>query len=242
MANELTICIPGPWQDQWEFLHQVSVHTQGEFSFAMETLANPRTQDHVPLKFSGRDPGLPQAFKIAGQGKLPGSLLDQIAGHKGVLHIGFPLNVMDQCKRLLKFTSLIRDIGGFAVKVDSAGIAHTWETWQALLTSDNPFDPYRCFVVLIADKEHFYSCGMHQFGLPDCQISRQLPPAEAADTMNRFNYYQIVEKPTIEHGNTFSLDPESPCYALSRLEDRRHPKENGLWNPHGLWNMALNNS
>jgi hypothetical protein len=78
---------------------------------------------------------------------------------------------------------------------------------------------------------------MHHFWLPDCQISRQTPIEEAADSMNRFNYYQISEHPTLESGHTFSLTPDSPYYRLTLVADLRHDADELFRNPNGLWTM-----
>jgi len=236
-SQEAMICIPGPWKDRTEFVQRVVTHTKGEFMFAGGILANPKAKDHVVLEFCEPYEDMRQAFEIAGQGKLPQDVLDQIVLHKSIVYMRFPLNAIAERERMLKYTSLLRDLGGFAVKVESTGIAHTWNVWHELLSSDNPFDQYRCFVVLIGDDKQFYSCGMHHFGLPDCQISREIPAEEAADTMNRFNYYQIVEKPTLESGHTFSLTPESPYYRLTLVADHRHEADDYFKNPTGLWTM-----
>ncbi|MHB8860794.1 MAG: DUF4261 domain-containing protein [Pirellulaceae bacterium] len=237
MDQEMMICIPGPWKDRKEFVQRVAVHTRGDFLFAGGILANPKTKDHVLVEFEEANTDMRRAFEIAGQQKLPESILNLIATHNSTVYLRFPLDVIGQRDRLLKFTNLVRDIGGIAVKVESAGIAHTWEVWQSLLSSQNPFDQYRCFVVLIGDEEYYYSCGMHHFGIPDCQVSRQVPMAEAADTMNRFNYYQIVERPVLASGHTFSVTTESPFYRLSLIADHRHDKDDLFWNPKGLWDM-----
>lgn len=233
----MMICIPGPWKDRTDFVQRVVVQTKGDFMFAGAILANPKGKDHVPLEFCEPFAGLRRAFEIAGQGKLPATLLDQIGVHKSVVYIRVPLDIIAQKDRLLKFTTVLRDIGGCAVKVESSGIAHTRDTWQALLSSKNPFDQYRGVVVLIGDEHYFYSCGMHHFNLPDCQASRQLPIAEAADTMNRFNYYQIVERPILASGHTFSLTADSPSYRLALISDARHGEDELFRNPQGLWNM-----
>lgn len=237
MTQETMICIPGPWKDRTDFVQRVVAQTKGEFMFAGAILANPKAKDHVPLDFCDPYDGMRQAFEIAGQGKLPLEVLDQIATHNSVVYMRFPLDVIRQRKRMLMFTSLVRDIGGYAIKVESTGIAHDWDVWHSLISSENPFDQYRCFVVLIGDEDQFYSCGMHHFGLPDCQISRAIPVKEAADTMNRFNYYQIVEQPTLGSGHTFSLTPDAPHYRITLVEDHRHESDDFFRNPNGLWTM-----
>jgi hypothetical protein len=236
-SQDAMICIPGPWKDHTDFVQCVVTHTKGDFIFAGGILANPKGKDHVPLEFCEPYEDMRQAFEIAGQGKLPQELLDQIAAHTSVVYLRFPLDAIAQRARMLTFTSLVRELGGYAVKIESTGIAHAWDVWHTLLSSDNPFDQYRCFVVLIGDEKQFYSCGMHHFGLPDCQISSEIPIEEAADTMNQFNYYQIIDQPTLEPGHTFSLTPDAPYYRLSLAPDHRHDADDLFRNPNGLWTM-----
>ncbi|ALC17616.1 hypothetical protein DSOUD_2886 [Desulfuromonas soudanensis] len=101
--------------------------------FAGGILANPRGKDHVPLEFCASYDDMRRAFEIAGQGKMPADVLDAIATHKSVVYLRFPFDVIGQKSRLLKFTTLIRDLGGYAVKIESAGVAYTWEVWQDLI-------------------------------------------------------------------------------------------------------------
>jgi len=73
----------------------------------------------------------------------------------------------EQREKILKFGKVLERAGGLAVKVDSAGIAHTWERWSKLLQGTQ-FDLYTAAVVLVGDEGQFYSCGMHHFGLAEC--------------------------------------------------------------------------
>jgi hypothetical protein len=238
MESELIICIPGTWPDRKDFLRQVIEHESvGRYMFAGMMLADLKEKDHVPLDFCPADPQMSRAFKIAGQGKIPAEVLEQIDGHTSVVFLHFPLDVADQRERVLKFTRIIQEIGGLAVKVESAGVAHTWERWFELL-SGTPFDLYCASVVLVGDADDYYSCGMHHFGLPECAVPRSIPVAEAADLMNEFNYWQITERPELADGHTFSRTRTSPHFRLSLYEDERHDEEELFYNPHGVWELS----
>jgi hypothetical protein len=52
--------------------------------------------------------------------------------------------------------------------------------------------------------------------------------------MNRFNYYQIVEQPTLGSGHTFSVTPDTPHYRITLVEDHRHEPDEFFRNPNGL--------
>ncbi len=235
--RELLLCIPGPWRDRSDFVRAIISETQGEFMFAGMILAKPKVKDHVPLDFAPHDPQMRRAFELAGQGKLSPQVLDQISGHGGVAYLHFPVGIVSQKRRVLTFTNVLQRCGGFAVKVDSAGVAHEWERWRAALTSGNPFDLYRTFVTLIGDSNHYYSCGMHHFGLPDVEVERTVEINEAADLMNRFNYWQIAEEPKLASGHTFSISADAPRYRMTLDSDTRHEPEHFFHNANGIWNL-----
>src|SRR5262249_53529116 len=136
----------------------------------------------------------------------------------------------------LKFGTVLRRAGGIAVKVESAGIAHTWERWSELLTG-TPFDLYCAVVVLVADEEQYYSCGMHHFLLPECAVPRSMPLADAAELMNQFNFWRMVETPAVADGHTFSLTASSPRFRMTLEPDRRHESDDPFHNEHGVWNL-----
>jgi hypothetical protein len=235
--RELLLCIPGPWRDRSDFIRAIVSETQGEFMFAGMILAHPKGNDHVPLEFAPHYPQMRRAFELAGQGKLSSQVLDQISGHSSVAYLHFPVGISSQKERLLIFTNVLQRCGGFAVKIESAGVGHDWKRWDAALTSDNPFDLYRTFVVLIGDANHCYSCGMHHFGLPDVEVERTVELNEAADLMNRFNYWQIAEKPKLASGHTFSISADAPRYRITLKNDHRHEAEDLFHNANGLWSL-----
>jgi hypothetical protein len=237
MTRELILCIPGMWPDRSDFLGQVITHEpDGRYMFAGLILADLKTKDHVPLDFCDPDPNIAEAFKIAGQGRLPADVLHQLGQHTSVVYLHFPLDLPDQLERVLKYSQLIQRLGGIAVKLESAGVAHTWKRWFALL-SGSSFDVYCAAVVLIGDRNYYYSCGMHHFGLPECEAPTSIPAAEAADLMNRFNFWQITEHPKLSPGHTFSLTATAPRFRLSLQRDSRHAEDSLFHNPHGLWRL-----
>ena len=237
MTNELILCIPGMWTDRSDFIREViTLDPKGRYMFAGMVLADVVGKDHVPLDFCPADPQIAQAFEIAGQGKISSETLALLHNHSSVLYLHFPVDIQAQLERILKFTQLIQSLGGIAVKVESSGVAHSWERWLELLTG-TPFDIYCCAVILIGDEDHYYSCGMHHFGLPECEVPRSGPIGEAGDLMNQFNFWQIIERPTLASGHTFSLTETAPHFQLSLGRDVRHDKEDLFFNSHGIWRL-----
>ncbi len=238
MDQEIILCIPGIWTDRDDFLRQVITYEpKGRYMFAGMVLMDVVGKDHVPLDFGSADPNIPGAFEIAGQGRFTPDVLERIKAHTSVVYLHFPLDLPGQHERLLKFTRIIRDLGGIAVKVESCGIAHSWERWEELL-SGTLFDVYCAGVVLVRDQDHYYSCGMHHFGLPECEVASSTPVAEAAELMNQFNFWQIHDKPTVSSGETFSLTETAPRFRLALGPDTRSDKEDLFHNPHGVWRLT----
>ena len=237
MSPELIIGIPGAWADRSDFLqHVIAYEPKGRYMFAGMILADVEAKDHLPLEFCPADPHMPGAFEIAGQGKIPAEILARISDHTSVVYLHFPLDLLDQRERVLKYTQIIQRLGGIAIKIESAGVAHSWERWFTLL-SGSPFDVYCSAVVLIGDHDYYYSCGMHHFGLPECEVPRSIPVIKATDLMNRFNFWQLVERPKLAPGHTFSLTETAPRFRLSLQTDARHDNEDLFHNPHGVWRL-----
>src|SRR5215470_9772957 len=175
MGTGLLICVPGPWKDTRAFLRQViTLEPKGRYMFAGAILADVAGKDHIPLEFTPANPNISTAFEIAGQGKIPESTLVRIREHSSVVYLHFPLDIRAQRDRVARFTELLQRLGGVAIKVESAGTAHTWERWFGLL-SGSLFDLYCSVVVLIGDADYYYSCGMHHFGLPECALATTVP-------------------------------------------------------------------
>lgn len=233
----MIVAIPGPWKDRSEFVARIVSSTDGKFMMGGPMLAIPSERDHIMVEFADADPSMRRAFQVAGRGQLNGPTLGAIARHRAVVYAHFPLQVPGRQQRILRFTDVLRQIGGIAVKIESVGIAHEWDAWEQLLRSDDLFALYSGFVTLIADEHHYYSCGMHHFDLPDTQVPRSLPDGEAAHLMNQFNYYRMAEAPDLEEGHTFSLSEDSPRFELSRVDDVRYPADHPFHNEKGLWDL-----
>ena len=240
MTSPLVICVPGPWKDRKELLTRIVSETRGDYMFLGLLLAQPSRKRHVELHFCEPSAELENALRIAGQGKLSEELLARVAGHLSIALLKFePSAFPDLQQDVIDFTGVIRQVGGIAAKVESSGIAHDWDTWFARIQSNNPFDWYRTLVVLIGETGLFYSCGMHLFGLADVEVSRELNAVEAAELLNRFNYWRMVEDPSLASGESFSVSADAPRFVLRQQPDARHPAGELFHNPEGLWRLEM---
>lgn len=234
----MIVCVPGPWVDRRDFLEAVATKTRGEFLFAGGLLAHPKGGDHVEVELAEPYGQMAEAFGQAGRGTLSGETLDEIARHKGVAYLRFPLDVASERLRLLKFTEAVSRCGGVAVLIENSGVAHEWASWFEMLESGEPSDAYRACVALVGDGRHYYSCGMHCFGLPDAQIPGDVNAEEAAELLNAFNLYRLVEQPSLAPGHTFSRTAGGPLFRLELVADGRHGPDDLFHNAHGLWDLA----
>ncbi|MCA9626666.1 MAG: DUF4261 domain-containing protein [Myxococcales bacterium] len=239
MGNPLVLCIPGPWADRTAFLQAAVRHQpSGRFLCVGHLLSDSTTGERVELDFQGPDAHMREAFQIAGQGHLDDTLLEAVADHRSVVYLIFPLDFAAEQQRIQRFTSLLRDLGGIALKVESSGIAHSWEHWFELLGGTR-LDQYSACVTLIGGERYYYSCGMHHFGSPDSAISRSVRDTEAAYTLNVFNLYILEESPKLEDGHTFSIAADAPKFRLRHVSDERHSPDDLFHNPQGLWCLDL---
>lgn len=231
------LCIPGPWPDRSDFLKAViTQEPAGRFMYAGAILADLHEKDHVALEFAPMDAHMGHAFETAGQGRLDATTLAQVEQHRSVVYLHLDGDVRDQLGRIGKFTRLLQRVGGVAVKVESAGIAHTWDGWFGRLDG-TLFDVYCLMVVLIGGEAWYYSCGMHHFALPECALPRSVPVEEAAELMNQFNFYRIVEAPVLASGHTFSMSAQAPVHELMQMDDQQHEPGDPFFNEHGVWHL-----
>jgi hypothetical protein len=237
-VTEAIFCIPGGWADRSDFIRRVVTHEpKGRFMFAGMVLADMQEKEQVGLEVHPRDPQIRRAFELAGQGKLTEAVLAAVDRHVSVAYLRAPPRLLEERTKVAKFTKLLEGVGGLAIKVESAGVAHTWERWRELV-SGTAFDLYAAAVTLVADRDHYYSCGMHNFSLPDCEVPRTLPPEAAAELMNQFNHWRLTDTPVLADQHTFSLTSTAPRYRIQLEADARHAADEPFFNPHGLWRLS----
>jgi hypothetical protein len=180
------------------------------------------------------DDDLRTVFARAGQGELSPALLNAIGAHGSAVYLMFDDPGYETARTAARFTGALLRAGGIAVKVETAGVAHSPERWLQACSSEEPWDIYTLFVVLVGGDDCYYSCGMHNFALPDTQVPASLGTTRGAELLNFFNIYQLVETPELIDGHTFSLAEDAPRFRLKR-EPYDPEYEEPLYNPHGLW-------
>ncbi|WP_286131783.1 DUF4261 domain-containing protein [Bacillus sp. FJAT-25509] len=75
---------------------------------------------------------------------------------------------------------------------------------------------------------------MKAFCLPDVVTPSTIDPIEAADILNNFNFYNIIENPTFNNGETFSISEDGHVLKITAINDDRYDQEDLYFNPFGL--------
>lgn len=145
----------------------------------------------------------------------------------------------DSCLEIAKFAQIFLSLGGIAVKVESAGIVHERDKWLAYYNSQDVFDIYSLFVVLVEGEDYYYSCGMHNFGKADVMLDLTEDISLAIYVLNVFNYYRLTEFPVLLDGQTFQPDLSSPMYQMQwRKSNQSETEDTLLDNPYGQWYLT----
>jgi hypothetical protein len=236
MQPQIIVGIPGVWKTRTEIVQSIVSNSDG-FIFAGTVIMDTKTKEGFPLHVYEHDPSLAKAFKIAGQGRISDQTIDQINGHTFTLYCIIQSTSADSARKMLTIVSALLKCGGLAAKVETSGVAHSADRWKELASGGKPFDLYCAFVTLIGSTEVFYSCGMHNFGLPDACVDSSLPPNEAAAILNEFNCYLLAESPKLNDGHTFSVGQNAPRFVLKKESCKFFPPDDYFFNPHGVWHL-----
>ena len=241
MKSTIVICIPidlasrqaiattlaDKYDTEYVFLGRVFKSTLKDESCAIEILS--------AASISDRQIDLSADFEQAGQDKFDAAILQQIDRCGQVIYLSSTQTNYDTCLIMARLTRVLLTIGGVAVKIDSAGIAHTKAEWLRNYNSDDVFEIYSLYVALFEGDSYYYSSGVHNFGKADVAIALDTDIGLAIYVMNVFNYYRLTESPILQDGHTFRPDIECPSYQIKLLEEQEYPVSEKQYNPHGRW-------
>jgi hypothetical protein len=217
------LCLPGLWEDRTAFLAaSMKAGLPAAGAFIVDTLAG----THVELEFQPRDERMKRAFSAS---EIPDDELAAIDEHKSVVYLIGEGGDLDKLRALVSIAVRLLPQGALGIKVESAGVAAPIATWMELSQQFDPFSLIRCFVV-VALGDEAYSCGMHNLGFPDAIGSDP-------EALQRFNLYQLVERPTLRDGQTFAVTAESPAFQLHKEPCTMWPSDDPYFNPYGMWRL-----
>lgn len=235
---EIIIGVPGPWQDRSAVLRAIFSLGSG-YLYAGQYLMDTVTRKSYLVEILEHDPRLQEAFRVAsGGGMLPDDLA-AIGQHRHTLYISSSEVSANSARHMMRAAATLLECGGLGVKIESSGVAHGAARWRKLAATADPFFLYTAYVTLIHGRGYYYSCGMHNFGLPDCRVSDRLDASAAARLMNIFNHHLLAESPSLHPGHTFSLDAGTPHFRLVEETDLNHEPGHRFHNPFGLWQLQV---
>jgi hypothetical protein len=183
------------------------------------------------------DPGLENAFRIAGEGRFDPRTLAAIGRHRTTVYVRAPSGSVEAAWRAARAACAVLDAGGLAVKIETTGKAHTPDWWREAASSNHLFALYCLMVVLVGGPTHAYSCGMHNFGLPDCTAPLSAGREKTVDLINGFLFYVLSEAPDLASRHTFQAAEDQPVYRLAHGPSE-HPIDHPFHNPYGVWQLA----
>jgi hypothetical protein len=233
---DIVLGIPGLWPTRSDLIRSVASQTDG-LLLAGFVLLDTKSNIGYQVDIYEHDPALVRAFRVAGAGWIDDAMLETIARHTRTLYLIGPGGTPELALEMMKVTAQLLNAGGLALKVETAGVAHSKETWQGFATHGIS-SLSSAFTAYVKGHESYYSCGMHNLGLPDAAVSADMDNGEASQLLRTFLAYISTEHPVLADGHTFSVDAQSPRYRLTHQEDSTHPADNPFHNPHGLWRLS----
>jgi hypothetical protein len=161
-----------------------------------------------------------------------------VVDHDCVVYLVGKGGSLDAAESMMRAAGALVEAGGLGVKVDSTGIAHGPAYWFDICDKLEQLTAHRALVVYVMGKEDVFSCGMHNFGLPDAMTSA-LDKTAAADMLRTFTRYLLEQAPVFEDGHTFSVREGMPVYRVRKVPARDYGPDSLFNNPYGAWRLEL---
>jgi uncharacterized protein YegJ (DUF2314 family) len=139
---------------------------------------------------------------------------------------------------MLRLAAFLLDAGGLAVKVETAGVAHTPDRWRYLAQNNGQLALHDAYVTLVGGDEFSYTCGMHNFALPDASLTAEIAIDDAPEYLVAFNQWQLIDRPSLKDDDEFMVSLSDPVFAVTHHEYGYDPEEE-LNNPHGRWHLEV---
>lgn len=236
MSEQIIIGVPGVWKSHTDVSRALAAQNNN-YIFAGFTLMDTASQVVSFVEMQEFDPRLVDVFETLGEPSITDQELQKIAQHSSTLWVLSSDVSITQARQIMDVGTNLLKAGGLAVKVETSGVAHSANRWNKLALSDGVEPIYCAFVNLIEGDEYFYSCGMHNFGLPDVSVTNALSSEEATNLLNDFNSYQLENLPRLDDGDYFSLAETSQRYKLTFEACEVYDLEHPLYNQFGRWHL-----
>jgi hypothetical protein len=230
------LCVPCFINDTTEIVAK----TNGKYMVIGDILMDVFGKKHYIFELCDRDLRMKRSFEVAG--KVTGvsnEFITEIDKHTAVIYINSETGNFKEAYSLANIGTMILEIGGLGIKVESTGKAFNKDSWIELTKEDNIGNLYEMYVIesIINNSGHVYSCGMHNLGYPDTIVFGE-DFLDATKIIRIFNFYQLVDKPVILDGQTFQTSVDSPFYRIHKIIDQPNRGQDLFENPFGMWGLA----
>ncbi len=71
----------------------------------------------------------------------------------------------------------------------------------------------------------------------DSAVDRRFAVEEAANLINKFNYWRLIDQRALRSGESFGLSETSMLFRLQLEADEINPEDDLFHNPDGLWHL-----
>lgn len=233
------LCIPGKWNDRTEIVTAIAENNMNDFIFAGMILLNLKTNKGFELEICERDDRMMESFKFAGMvNRVSEDFLNEIDEHNYVIYLSAETGNLEDARDIAEAGKAILKSGGIGIKVETTGKAFTNEHWTNLLSDFEESNLYQMYVLdSISDgKGTTYSCGMHNLGLKDSIVYNE-EFQYSVNLLSIFGYYQLIDKPVIHSGQTFSTNMESPIFEINEEINQPNIGDELFENPYGMWKL-----
>ena len=233
------LSVPGPWGDEAQLAAAIS-ETTPTFILHARTLRDTVSGNSWSLELSDHDPDLRASYQSANRSSLTPAELNRIGRHVGVAYLIASGGSLDAARKMMHATSALLQAGGFAVKVESAGVAHGARDWLAQSARRDTHEGalYIAYVALVGGGDNYYSCGMHNLGLPDAIVSATIDVSRAGELLRDF-LMSLVHDPQRQLADgTIITDVTGAHYKLTHESCRAYPPDDLFFNPFGMWRLT----
>jgi len=223
------LCIPGHWKNLTELTQAIP---ETGYIFADGVMTSLDSGDVFRLEDYEPDARLVNAFRSAGRHWMTDDNEKKIGQHSLVLYLVADGGSHERAKAAMLAAAALLRAGGYAVKVETSGIAHAKEDWLDFCEHLHLYSAHRALVVYVTG-DKTYSCGMHNLGLPDAIVDTS-DTSGAAELIRTFTWYLFSESPAIRDGETFSVGDDQPAYKLNITDCHLYEQDDIFFNPFGL--------
>jgi hypothetical protein len=236
---ESILCIPGKWKDKTELLLAIVEANSGDYLMAGIVLMHIKTKTAFRILVEPRKDVMKSTFQYSGLiNDVSEQFLEDIDAHEQVVYLLAETGSYETAKAFALAGNAILKAGGIGIHVESAGKAFEKEAWNEMLENYKEHYLYTMFVHDSIKDEggNLFSCGMHHLGLKDAIVCGENTEV-LHETLNIWGTYQVIDKPEIKLGETFSVAVEAPVFRITEAINPPYKDHEVLKNPFGMWQL-----